>query len=36
MLRDLLHAKLCLFVFSATFAASKWKFISICSCVVGG
>ena len=27
---------LCLFVFGATFAASNWQFISICSCVIGG
>ena len=24
-----------LFVFDANFAASNWKFISICSCVIG-
>ena len=33
MLSNLYHAKLCLFVFSATSAASNWQFISICSCV---
>ena len=32
----LLHAKLCLFVFDATFAALHWQFIRICSsCFVG-
>ena len=36
MLSNLLHAKLCLFVFGATFAASNWQFISICSCLIGG
>ena len=30
----LLLAKLCLFVFGATFAASNWKFVSICSCFI--
>ena len=28
----ILRAKLCLFVVSATFAASHWHFVSICSC----
>ena len=28
---NLLHSKLCLFVFGATFAASNWQFNSICS-----
>ena len=30
----LLYAKLCLFVFDATFAASRWQFVSICSCFI--
>ena len=29
-------AKLCLFGFGATFAASNREFIDICSCVIGG
>ena len=31
---ELLFAKLCPFIFGATFAESYWQFISICSCFV--
>ena len=34
MLCDLLHAKLYLFLFDVTSAASNWQFISICSCFI--
>ena len=30
----LVHAKLCLFVFGATFAALHWQFISMYSCFI--